>query len=275
MEVFSLRSSCMAITPISPHTMTPPPDFLPKIIPHTETCMLPLRYSFAFAKISSDIEYEGWGFGAVKLNHDMGYLIPHIPWGPPTPILAAHIAISKCKVMFGKAKIKLNGEQAGWWFPGLAFFQVCANPMPIPIGIDFSAIWTTVKYSFSWGDWIAGLIRVGIDIVLSLLIRKVLGSSRIKGPLEALILRTADKLYPVLGPVLFKLVGYFNYKVIEEVLKRSPSEAIKKLVTKTPVGEPLEHLANWIDEQLGDAPTPTPAADPTTAPLLNAVPMAP
>ena len=88
-----------------------------------------------------------------------------------TPVLAAHIAFSKCVVMFGKATILVNAQQAGWWHI-IANLQVCGNPVPLPVGINVSALWTTVKYGFSWGDLICGYIRVHVDILVQLLLNK-------------------------------------------------------------------------------------------------------
>lgn len=285
MTVFSLRSSCLAVAPLVPHDMTPPPDFLPKTLPHGEIVFLPLRYGFAYAKISGDVEYEGWGFGAVQLGHDMGHLIPHIPYGPPTPILAAHIAFSKCKVMFGKATVLINGQQAGWWHV-YAMFQVCANPapmlmVPLPIGLNVSALWTTVKYSFSWGDLICGYIRVGVDMLVGFLLSKLLRVPAVSNHLQAWSLRMADRLYPRLGPLIFRIgigrfqIGYFNYAVIERVLRRAPAE-IKRLGIMPLIGaatsDPLADLSRAIDRGLADEPAPDPGPQPTDG-LLDDVPV--
>jgi hypothetical protein len=160
MNVYSLRSFCLAVAPINCHYITPPPLFAPVPCPHGEIPFLPLRFGIAFANISSNVEFEGWGSGAVKLNHDMGYLIIHVPYGPVTPILAVHIAFSKCKTVFGKATVKINGEQAGWYLPLIAPFLICSDPIgAAPLGQNVSFIWTTVKFGFSWGDFLCGWIR--------------------------------------------------------------------------------------------------------------------
>ena len=284
-SVFSLRSSCLAVAPLVPHDMTPPPDFLPKTLPHGEIAFLPLRYGMAFAKISPNVEYEGWGFGAVQLGHDMGYLIPHIPYGPPTPILAAHIAFSKCAVMFGKASVFINDKQAGWWHV-YAMFQVCANPapavgIPLPIGMNLSALWTTVTYSFSWGDLICGYIRVGIDCLLSYLVGRFFRHPRVAPIHQAWALRMADRLYPSLGPIVARIgvgrftIGFFNYAVIERVVRRAPQE-VKRYVVSPLVGsqvaDPLTELSRSIDRALGDEPAPETTPSPTAG-LLDPVPV--
>jgi hypothetical protein len=283
--VFSLRSSCLAVAPLVPHDMTPPPDFLPKTLPHGEIVFLPLRYSMMFAKVSSDVEYEGWGFGAIQLGHDMGFLIPHIPYGPPTPILAAHIGFSKCQVMFGKATVMINGKQAGWWHV-YAMFQVCANPapgvgIPLPIGMNVSALWTTVKYGFSWGDLICGYIRVGIDCLLSFLVGAFFRSARVAPIHQAWSLRMADRLYPRLGPIVARIgigrftIGFFNYAVIERVIRRAPQEIKRFLISpavSSVVSDPLRDLSLAIDRALGDEPAPAASPAPTTG-LTDSVPM--
>lgn len=285
MTVFSLRSSCLAVAPLVPHDMTPPPAFLPVTLPHGEVMFLPLRFGMMFAKISPNVEYEGWGFGAVHLGHDMGFLLPHIPYGPPTPILAAHIAFSKCKVMFGKATVMINSQQAGWWHV-YAMFQVCANPapsasVPLPIGMNLSALWTTVKYGFSWGDLICGYIRVGIDSLLSYVVGRVFRVSAVRGPYEAWALRMADRLYPRLGPLVARIgfgrftIGLFNYAVIERVIRKIGTTVTTKALTPvigSVTSDPLTRLSRSIDEALADEPPPPRPAQPTDG-LIDSVPM--
>jgi hypothetical protein len=283
--VFSLRSSCLAVAPLVPHDMTPPPAFAPITLPHGEIVFLPLRYSYMFAKVSPNVEYEGWGFGAIQLGHDMGFLIPHSPSGPPTPILAAHITFSKCQTMFGKATVMINGAQAGWW-QIYALFQICANPapgvgVPIPLGFNVSAIWTTIKYGFSWGDLVCGYIRIGIDSLLSFLVGAFFRNARVAPIHQAWSLRMADRLYPRLGPIVARIgvgrftIGFFNYAVIERVIRRAPQE-IKRFVISPIVGnivkDPLRDLSLAIDQALGDAPAPAPSPAPTTG-LTDSVPM--
>jgi hypothetical protein len=232
------------------------------------------------AKISADVEYEGWGFGAIQLDHDMGFLIPHVCYGPPSALLAAHIAFSKCRVMFGKATVKINDQQAGWWYPGIAMFQVCSEPCALPVGVDISAIWTTVKYGFSWGDLICGLIRARVDSLLGFLLDKLFEVHAIESLLEAWALRAADKLYPYLGKVLFPLVGFHNYAVLQRVLEKLVPGILDKLREKgldLAGEEPMEELSRYIDEEIeklfGEEPH-LEAPESAMAPVLNAIPMA-
>jgi len=266
MPVYSLRSFCLAIAPINVHKIGPIP---PGFCPHGEIFGLPLRYGVLFAKISSNVEYEGWGSGAVKLGHDMGYLIPHVAYGPWTPLLAANIAFSKCKVMFGKATVQINSDQAGWWHL-YGMFQICADPVPLPIGLNISAIWTTVEYGFSWGDLICGYIRVVADIIFSLIMKKIVKSDLV----NAWVLRATDKLYPLLGPALFKVFGFHNYAIIEELMKKIAKDVPKKLLSKPLPKSPLEDLSRAIDKALGDTPVPPPAPSPMS-PVLHTVPAMP
>jgi hypothetical protein len=281
--VFSLRSSCLAIAPLSFHKTLPPPPAPPApfIWPHGEVFGLPLRYGWMFAEISADVEYEGWGFGAVKLDHDMGFLIPHICYGPPSVLLAAHIAFSKCKVMFGKATVKINNKQAGWWFPVIAMFQVCDQPCALPLGFDISAIWTTVKYGFSLGDWICGLLRIAVDSLLSFLLDKLFEVHFIENLLGDWALRAAFKLYPFLGKVLFPFIGFYNFAVIQKVMEKLLPAIIDKareLGLDYAGEEGMEELSRYIDEQVerlfGDEP-PVEPPESAIAPVLKAIPMAP
>ncbi len=283
MDVYSLRSSCLAIAPITPHFMNTPPPIgpVPVIIPHTETFWLPLRYSLSnwvFAKISSDVEYEGWGFGAVQLDHDMGFLIPHIPWGPPSVLLAAHIAFSKCKVMFGKASVKINDKQAGWWY-WFAPFQVCANPFHMPLGIDFSYFYTTIYYGFSLGDLICGWIRIAIDAVITVFFQW-LGGWAAEHLLEHCLGWAALKVAPYLGRLLDELLGplrvvYLTRYVLEH-LPEAIADKIREKGLDFASEDPFGELSRSIDGLGHEAPEPPePQAHSPMAPDLNTVPMAP
>jgi len=278
-SVFSLRSSCLTLAPLVPHE-----SLLPKPVPHAELLFLPLRYGVASAMISADVEYEGSGFGAVQLGHDMGYMIPHVPYGPPTPILAAHIAFSSCTAQFGKATILVNDEQAAWWHV-YAMLQVCADPIALPLGFNLSAIWTTVHYGFSWGDLICGMLRVGVDAASSYVTSKIFSHKKIEEVQEAWARRMADSLYPHIGPSITRLgvgrfkVGYHNDAVISGVVLRA-SQAVPVDLVGRLSGEagdalrldPWSELSIQLDRALADEPPPLPGPSPLTG-LLDPVPV--
>ncbi len=290
MNTYSLRSWSWACAPLTLHTTSVPP-MLP--LPHTELPG-PLGSGCAFAKIATTVHFDG--SGAVQLNHDVGFFILHFPWGFPTPTLAAHIAFSKCQVMFGKATVLVEGQQAGWWH-WFAMLQVCANPLPLPVGINLSFYSTTVTFGFSWGDLICGYIRVGVDVVLTHLINSAFRSPHVKPIFEAWSTRLADRLYPALGPTLARVgvgrfvIGVYNYDLIFQMLRKVPSHVKKFIVgpltgsgslgagwVKTPqlypAGEDaLGPLSRIIDKALiGEAP-PAGPPPPGVMCLLDPIPI--
>lgn len=274
-RVFSLRGATSVVAPIVPHAVTPP--LLPPIIPHAEVLFLPLSYSQISAAISTDVHYEG--SGAVQLGHDMGHMIPHVPYGPPTPILALHIASSQCSCIFGKASILVNGEQAAWWH-ALAMFQVCADPVPMPLGLNISAIATTVSYGFSWGDLICGYIRGGIDELNSLLVGKLFSVRPIRAAQEKYVEFMARRLYPHIKPTLAKarlspaVIKFLDGK-IRDAIKDAPKDLADYLsaeLVDRATSDRLRELSIAIDEHLADTPPPTSAPSPISA-LLDPVPV--
>lgn len=295
MNTYSLRSFSLAAAPLTFHMINPPPAFVPVgPIPHAEVFFLPMRYGVAFAKLAMKVEFDG--SSAVLLSHDMGFLIPHVPYGPPTPVLAAHIAFSKCQVLFGKATVLIEGQQAGWWY-WFAMLQVCANPVPIPVGVNVSFFYTTVKFGFSWGDLICGYIRVGMDMLLTHLVNGIFRHPKIKDLFNAWCLRMTDRLYPVLGPIVARIgvgrftIGFFNYEIIHQSIRKVPS-LVKRFIVGPLVGggrlgsgpvttpqmypgveDGLGPLSRSIDEALADEPPPPSPSQAAAAPLLDPVPV--
>ncbi len=294
MNTYSLRSRSLAIAPLTPHTTTI--SSLPK--PHAEVFLFPLGYGVAFAKIARTVDFDG--SGAVQLNHDVGFFIPHYPitflGATVTPQLVAHIAFSKCQMMFGKATVLVEGQQAGWWH-WIALFQVCANPVPLPIGLNFSFFYTTVTFGFSWGDLICGYIRVGVDMALTHIITIVFRHPHIKPMFDAWSTRLADRLYPALGPTLARIgvgrfvIGVYNYDLIFQMLRKVPSHLKKFIVgpligsgslgagwVKTPQMYPageagLEILSRIIDKAFASEAPPTGLGDPGVMCLLDPIPI--
>lgn len=264
MRPHSLRTSCWVIA-ASTHTTNPGPTFwtLPAPVPHIEGGV-PLGYGRDSAKTARCVKFDG--SSAVLLKHDVGNGIPHM--GPPSPLLLAHMATSKCQVMFGKATVKVEGQQAGWWLPGIAMFQVCANPVPVPTGFNLGVFRTTVTFGFSWGDLVCGHVRICVDMVFTELVNSVFKFPRVKRIFDAWAKRIAHRLASTLGPVMIRTVGPYAVRVTEQVLKKLPSRVAKRFVV-TPLydklvewqsGEDiegvLEVLSPAIDEALADMPPP-------------------
>lgn len=193
MNVFSLRSTDVFAAATTHSVMPPPPALVPVPMPHLEGS----RLSFIcplFEKLSPTVTFEG--AAAVLRGHDTGFGIPHAT-AMPTPLLAAHIAFSGCKALFGKARVLVHGMPAAWHLPVAAGLQVCSDPVPLPIGVVPSALGTTVKFGYAVDDHMLGMIDVLVDQTVSRVLRgarslgaKVAG----KAPYERFVQRLADKL---------------------------------------------------------------------------------
>lgn len=166
-SVFSLNANDWYVA-LSVHNSMPPA--LPPVLPHVEGCVL--SYGAMFAKTAPTVLLQGKP--AVQSGHDVGAFIPHVcvPPVPPNPLLAGHIALSSCKVMFGKSRVLVGGQPAGWFLPMDAMLQVCADPVPLPIGIVPSVFTTTVKYGFSESDLRTGYADIALDIATSQMLRR-------------------------------------------------------------------------------------------------------
>ena len=115
---------------IEPHdSLLPGAPPVPAILAHLEGWWLwPLVSSRS--GISKNVLFDG--DYAIKQEHDVGKLVPHIPFGPNLKILKV-IAGSSTKVVFGKSSVFVNDEPAGmhrWFMP----LECCGDPVNIPIG---------------------------------------------------------------------------------------------------------------------------------------------
>jgi hypothetical protein len=277
---------------VTPHLAIIPPNPVPVPMPHVECC--PMFYGWQFAAIAETVEFDD--SRAVQLGHDVGFLIPH--WSVPNPNLAAVIAFSKCQVHYAKSTVLVCGKPAGYWLPGIAMFQVCADPFSMPLGFNVTAqIGSTVKFGFSWGDQIAGQVRIGIDIGLSLVARGIFGKIAQKGAkwLAGRLMRTklGDHLERAVERYAARESERLGDEAIDEVIRHGRLEAI----VRKAVWDTLDRVANkglnkgaekttkrgakeghgdlrwlgpWIDSQI-DAPPP-PVLDGGPG-LLDEVPM--
>lgn len=165
MNVFSLTVDDFYVASVPHNAVAPPPAVLPPLLFHVEGG--PLGRVGFFQKASPNVLFQG--AKAIQFGHDVGALIPHVPIPPVPPnlLLPGHMAFSSCKAMFGKSRVLLNGTPAAWFLPMAAMLHVCADPLPLPVGFSPSALFTTVKYGFSWSDLLLGYADITIDQAIS------------------------------------------------------------------------------------------------------------
>jgi hypothetical protein len=135
------------------------------------------------------------------------------------------IALSKCQVHFGKSTVLAAGKPAGYWLPGAAMFQVCADPISLPIGFNVTAlVGTTVKFGFSWGDQFAGLVRVGIDVAISRLVSRLYGKL-----LQKHVTRLVQRLMPAkLSQVIDRAIAPFTARESDRLGEDAIDEVIRR-----------------------------------------------
>jgi len=162
-NVFSLTVDDVYFASV-PHSALVPPAVVPTLVFHFEASLL--GRDGMFQKASPNVLLQG--AKALQLGHDVGALIPHVPI-PPVPhlLLSGHWTFSSCKAMFGKSRVLLNGTPAAWFLPIAAMLHVCADPLPLPVGFSPTALFTTVKYGFSWSDLLLGYADITIDQAIS------------------------------------------------------------------------------------------------------------
>jgi hypothetical protein len=178
----------------------------------------------------------------VQLGHDVGFLIPH--WSAPNPCLAAAIAFSKCQVHFAKSTVLVGGKLAGYWLPGIAMFQVCADPVSLPVGFNLNFYSSTVKFGFSWGDQVAGLVRVGIDIALSQIARGIFGkvARKLARRLAGRLMRSklGDLSDEVVERIAYRESARWGDDAIDEIIRHGRM----KVVVDKAIRDTLEEVAN-------------------------------
>lgn len=244
---------------------------------------VPLGYSILFRKICNTVQFDGWG--AVQVGHDVGFLIPQynvFPPAPPNLLLAVTIPFSSAKVTFFKGSVVVEGICAGEFFPLLENLILCGDPVNLPVGYPIDAAFrNTVWFTFTWQNFLRGLLNTAWDIGSSYLIGKLAGWA---GG-EKLAKLLADKLAQPLGYLLGqKLLGpllgkVLNEETIEGVLKKFGEKAWSKLWQKT-VGkwglvDPVKHLGGLTDpapEPGSDGSSPSPPPSPTSG-IVNSAPL--
>jgi hypothetical protein len=282
-RVYSLRGNNLNVAVTIHKAWCPPPPPAPPVpMPYLEGLGVPLRWSWLTRKIAENVLIQG--SGAVQLGHDVGHFNPHV--SVPNMLMIVNTIFSKCKVMFGKHTVLIGGQQAGFWSPGIAMFQVCMEPVSLPMGYTTTAPWTTVTYGFSVGDLVAGWCRVAIDILSSKLLDRFLG--KVKKAAGEWAERLAQRLLPTCSKYFRKAANQLLEKAVGHVPKSwfvDPMTSSGKIGrgrlswTATPPGsgyEPqLKKLARAIDRAIVPRQPAAPPAPPdpfakTLAPIPRA-----
>lgn len=257
MNVFSLCGTDLFVASTVHLTMPPPPAPVPVPVPHVEGGRLAAAPTFA--KLSPNVRLQG--AAAVKLGHDVGFMIPHL--GPLTPLLATHIAFSGCKALFGKSRVLVNGTPAAWFLPIAAGLQVCADPFPLPIGLVPTALTTTVKFGFAWDDLVLGHVDVVVDQLLSQVLRaaRELGATpAIKSPYQRFVDRLAAKLA---GSTTADRIGRAGAPIVQSILAEHYARLVAGIASSLDKGvrthakkaiSPLVPKARELADALGVPP---------------------
>lgn len=229
MDVFSLNEFDVYVA-VSPHEELAPPP-MPPYLPHVEGATL--RWGGFFAKVSPNVFLQG--AAAIQLGHDVGGFVPHcpIPPVPPNLKLPAIMALSSCKALFGKSRVLLNGTPAAWHLPVVANLHVCADPLPLPLGVCPSVLSTTVKYGFSWDDLVLGYADIHLDQSLSFALREA----------KAIGARTRD------ADFVAKATSSYYDEFVETLAKKLQSSWTRTTWPSSRLAAPsLEVLKHFLDK---------------------------
>ena len=241
MNVFSLNADDIFVALTSHKALAPPPLVLPPLLPHAETCTL--GWGGVFAKTSPNVFVQG--ASAIQLGHDVGAWIPHVPIPPvpPNTMLPAHMAFSSCKALFGKSRVLLNGTPAAWHLPGVAMLQMCADPLPMPVGVCPKVLWRTVKFGFAWDDLLLGYADIAADVALSKLLQesKTIGAKKwdvdvllqpVKSRYESFVERVASRVRSTWYSGIRRRLWPAEVKTIEHFIDKGGRGWLKKLCGK-------------------------------------------
>ena len=266
MIIWSINSMNFVLG-LTPHKNLPLPGMPPPTIAGHLEGAVPMGYSYLFRKISTNVEFNG--FGAVKMGHDVGFLIPHynvLPPVPPNTLLAVIIPFSSCKVTWGQSKVLVNNTPAGAWFPLLQNCLDCADPAKIPAGFLVDAAFrNTVIFSFNWTDFFIGLFYAGFESGTSYVLGR-LCKERLGG--EWLGQALGQRLGNLVGQQLLGRIGVqLNEVAVEKFIEKAYGTLLQKTVLKWVV-------TGWSGDLIKGlgVPPPTP---PATAPHTNIVNSAP
>jgi hypothetical protein len=174
MDVFSVLQFHLRVPalPSAHKHLFPPPPAVP---PYTST---PITLAFEFPhiiqwfppkwKITKQVKFDTQF--VAQQGHDSGMGIGHITV-PPSPLLAMTIAMSSYKCIFGCSSVKVEKKPAATHFFPLFPHLYCADPVPIPLGLNLPAP-CTVMLGMSWADALVGWLSIGLDMAMSAVLSK-------------------------------------------------------------------------------------------------------
>jgi hypothetical protein len=151
----------------SSHAWVPPPPpgaplYLYAEAPHTLGWVHPGKFT------NASIRFDG--HKVARDGHDTGPGIVHVT-APLNPGMGLATLLSKYKINFGAAKVKVQGDAVAIFLWVIAPPAFCGVPMTLPaMGVLNSlATWSTVKVGASAMDLVAGWASTAIDAAADLL----------------------------------------------------------------------------------------------------------
>lgn len=162
----SVRVAGPSLHAVVPPAVPPTPPSSP-CHPYQELYHL-LKWAHPGKFTSDSIQFDG--FRVARDGHDTGAGIIHTAL-PASPGIALAILLSKYKLNFGAAKVKVGGDPVAIFFWGIAPPVYCATPVSIPaVTIANSLVtWSTVKVGASGMDLASGWASIGLDMAADLI----------------------------------------------------------------------------------------------------------
>lgn len=187
------------------HDVLPPPGTAPIVpcVPHP--CVSILMGTTLTSTYVKDVITASWGWTMIRRT-DIGPLIIHIPTAPNLlwPII---VLTSGSKSHFASHQnVTKEGPIAVAVMKVVNINLNCGGPTkmpPSPTGIV--PAFTTHVSGFSWGDFFAGLIAMGIDAAVQFVLNLIFSNTKVGDALQ----RMSIKISPYLcGPVIGGWLGY-------------------------------------------------------------------
>jgi len=155
------------------HNALYPPAVVPAIVPHVSMDTL-LGLTLG-AKFTTTV-IGPFGFQFIQQGNDSGQIVSHIAIPPPSVLVPIVIAFGGSKPMFAASTVKMQGTPVAAGMIPFCFTSInqgCNDPCNYPG--DMVICPNSVLVGLTLGDFLGGLISIGVDCAISAIANKVGG----------------------------------------------------------------------------------------------------
>lgn len=228
------------------HNALYPPAPTPAIVPHVSMDTL-LGLTLG-AKFTTTV-IGPFGFQFIQQGNDSGQIVSHIAIPPPSVLVPVVIAFGSSKPMFAASTVKMQGTPVAAGMIPFCFTSInqgCNDPCNYPG--DMVICPNTVLVGLTLGDFLGGLLAIGVDCAISAIANKI-GGEVAEGVMGAIASRVAA---PVMRALSSEMTEAAAREAAGELFERPLALAVQETL-----GKITENLfGNLVDYDLAGLGAP-------------------